>query len=258
MDFSPERALAAVSSSLPFERSGPAAIDRMRLLSITKFVERMREPREYRDVLLAVQRLAAHPDPIFRDFALRRATWLAEELQQLATGHIVFNGTETWRSAYEKILLSLDFADYRSVSWVRSEGYWRDLPGRQSMRLNYQLLDKGLRIERVLILGHSLWDGREDLPKPAIRRWIEDQHYRGISILLVRESYLQYEQDIFRDFGIYGDRATGEQELDEQSRTIRFTLRFDEASRRIANDRWERLQLFAFPYAEILDRANAG
>ena len=33
--------------------------------------------------------------------------------------------------------------------------------------------------------------------------------------------------DLLADFGIYGDRAVGTQELDEQSRTVRFTLSFD-------------------------------
>lgn len=215
-------------------------------------------PAEYRELIASIWKLSRHPDSVFRDFALRRATWVAEELQQLAGEEIVFQGTETWRSAYEKILLGLDFAEYRSVSWVRSEGYWHDLPGRQSMRLNYQLLDRGLRIERVLILSRKIWPYGHITPVPEIRRWIEDQHFRGIAVSLVHEADLSCEPEILRDFGIYGDRATGEQELDEDSRTKRFTLRFDEASRRIAGDHWERLQLFAIPYGEILDRANAG
>lgn len=224
---------------------------------LAKLFASFKAPKEYWDLLLAVRTLAEHPDPVFRDFALRRATWVAEELQLLGTGRIVFQGTETWRAAYEKILQSLNFSEYRSVSWVRSLNYWHDLPGRQSMRLNYQMLDKGLRIERILILGPDLWPYDEDLPRPRIRKWIEDQHYRGISVSLVSEAHLQYEPELFWDFGIYGDRVTGAQELDEQSRTIRFTLRFDAASIRLAADRWERLQLFVILYSEILDRSAA-
>jgi hypothetical protein len=46
---------------------------------------------------------------------------------------------------------------------------------------------------------------------------------------------------------IYGDRATGPQELDEKSHTLRFVLAFDETKIRQALDQWERLRLFASP-----------
>ena len=55
------------------------------------------------------------------------------------------------------------------------------------------------------------------------------------------------------DFGIYDNRATGVQELDEQSRTVRFQLSFVVSSVRLAQDRWTRLLLYAKPYAELLD-----
>ena len=48
------------------------------------------------------------------------------------------------------------------------------------------------------------------------------------------------------------------QELDEQSRTVRFELRFDEPGIRLATDRWERLKLYARPYSELLDQTALG
>jgi hypothetical protein len=73
-------------------------------------------------------------------------------------------------------------------------------------------------------------------------------------VSLVRETELGGEADLLCDFGIYGERATGIQELDEQSRTLRFLLLFDKPSIKLAQDRWARLALYATPYAELLAR----
>jgi hypothetical protein len=69
---------------------------------------------------------------------------------------------------------------------------------------------------------------------------------------LVRESEIGGEADLLCDFGIYGDRATGIQELDELSRTLRFMLLFDKQSIKLAQDRWARLSLYATAYADLL------
>lgn len=216
-----------------------------------------RTPCEYDDLREAVHRLVRYPDSILREFALRRVAAFVEELQQLAGGQIEFRDTETWRATYEQILQGLTSSLYRSVSWVKSHQYWQDLPGRQSMQLNYQMLDRGLRIERIFILSDHLWPLGEVLPEPRIRRWLEEQHYRGIAVSLARESDLWQEENLLRDFGIYGERATGEQEIDDESRTVRFTVRFDRPAIQRAGDRWERLQLFTTPYGELLDRTVA-
>lgn len=213
-----------------------------------------RVPPEYQEVLNAVKRLAEHPDPVFHEFALRRMAAVAEELRELASGEIVFHDTEAWRVCYERVLQSLDCSLYRSVSWVKSHGYWDDYPGRQSIQLNYQLIDRGLRIERIVILGSNSWSAQNQLPKPYVRHWIEEQHYRGVSMSLVLEGDLEGEPDLLHDFGIYGDRAIGEHEFDAESRTVRFSLRFDGPAIHLANDHWDRLQLFAIPYQDLLDR----
>lgn len=197
--------------------------------------------------------VAGREDAQFQELAMRRIAAFVEELRQLAGGRIEFANTETWHAAYERVLASLDGACYRSVSWVKSDDYWNDLPGRQSMQLNYALLAKGLAIERVLIIGWNLWPPESRLPSRSIRQWIEDQHYGGIAVRIVRESDLVNEPDLLRDFGIYGDRATGDQETDNDSRTMRFVLSFNSASIQLAQDRWERLLLFARPYDQILD-----
>lgn len=194
-------------------------------------------------------------DPIHRDFVELLLGRVTKELAELIQGRIEFSSTESWRSVYEKVLRSPDVNEYRSAAWVKTSDYWQDLPAQQSMKLNFELIDRGVRVERILIMGWHLWPPEARLPSSLVRRWIDDQHYRGIAISLVRENELLNEPDLLRDFGIYGHRATGEQELDEQSRTIRFILNFDQPSIRAAIDRWERLRLFSRPYSELLDQS---
>lgn len=81
---------------------------------------------------------------------------------------------------------------------------------------------------------------------------------RGIGLSLVRESEIAAEPDLLADFGIYGTRATGVHELDEQGRTLRFVLQFDLESLKLAADRWSRLALYASPYSDLLDRKPGG
>ena len=56
--------------------------------------------------------------------------------------------------------------------------------------------------------------------------------------------------------GLYGTRAVGIQELDERCRTIRFTLSFNDSDLQLARNRWERLELFAKPFRELLDQID--
>ena len=141
-----------------------------------------------------------------------------------------------------------------SVAWVKTDDYWQDQPGRHSMDLNFSLVGRGYRIERILIIRDDLWPDLQLLPLPELQPWIAEQHERGIVVSAVRESQLESEPDLIRDFGIYGDQAVGEQQLDERCRTQRFSLRFDRQARQVALERWHRLSLYAIPYADLLDR----
>ena len=119
-------------------------------------------------------------------------------------------------------------ASYQSVAWVKTRDYWQDRPGRQSMRLNYDLVRRGLRIERIVILRGDLWPEGEPLPSP--RRSVPGSTSSTTTASGSRWSASRRssrEPDLLADFGIYGDRAIGIQELDEQSRTLRFILHFD-------------------------------
>lgn len=207
---------------------------------------------QQQQLIAALQQAARVEDPLFRELAARKISSVIGEAQTLAAGEIVFHNTEAWRAAYERLLQELDFSTYYSVAWVRTSGYWRDQPGLRSIRLNYELLDQGLAIERILILPDDLWPGGAP-PSASIRTWIEEQHYRGVNVALVRQSDLFRESDLICDFGVYGTRATGEQLLDDRSRTIQFKLSFQPDAVRRARDRWDRLAVFSISCRQALD-----
>jgi len=206
----------------------------------------------------ALNSLASQNDPILRETASVRLAGVQEELRNLARGQIVFPATEGWRTVYEQILRSPDIRRYRSVAWLRNEDYWQDVPGRQSMQVNYDLLTQGVPIERILILCDYFWPVAAVRPASDICRWIDRQYTRGMWIGLVRESALESELDLLCDFGIYGSRAMGLLELDEQCRTTRFTFDFSPEGLRLTEARWKRLFMYAVSYADLLDRTPRG
>jgi hypothetical protein len=202
----------------------------------------------------ALTELAKQTDPILRASALLKLASVTEQVRALAEGRLVFSSTEAWRTVYEQLLQSPDIKKYRSVAWVKTRDYWQDQPGRQSMAANFDAAHRGTLIERIIILRDDLWNRGELLPSADIRPWIEEQHSHGLWITLVRESDIASEPDLLADVGIYGDRAVGVQELDERSRTVRFILSFDPQSIRLAQDRWQRLSVYAVPYRDLLDQ----
>jgi hypothetical protein len=200
-----------------------------------------------------ITQLSGQSDPLLRELALFKLSANAEEVESLARGTITFPATETWRTAYEKLLMTLTVKSYYSVAWVRSSDYWNDTPGRQSMQLNYDLAERGFHIERIHILPDHLWRWEDYRPAPEIMPWLDEQQQRRINVRLVREAHVLAEPDLLSDFAIYGNRATAVQELDEHSRTIRYVLSFDRINIRRALDRWDRLGLFAVSWADFLD-----
>ncbi len=214
-------------------------------------------PESCRELVAGLITSALHPDPVFRDLIASRVAQMTEQVRPWCHGELSYESTESWRTAYQAVLANPDITEYRSVAWVKTDDYWQDLPGQHAMDFNYALIDRGVKIERFLTLGWNLWSPELSLPNSSIRTWIEEQHYRGVQVSLVRESDLIGEAELLCDFGIYGNRATGRQELDDASRTISFTLSFDSAAIQLANERWSRLALFAIPYAQLLDRASA-
>jgi len=210
--------------------------------------------QQYQVISAALTALAQRTDPILRQIALLKLASVTEQIDGLAEGRIVFALTESWRTVYEDLLCSPDVRRYRSVAWVQHPEYWQDEPSKQSMRVNFEAVRRGVLVERIILLSDELWPAEESLPSPEILPWIEEQHNRGLWIGLVRESDLSREPDLLIDMGIYGDRAVGVQELDDCCRTLRFTLDVDPQAVQLADSRWKRIQLFARSFGSILDQ----
>lgn len=209
---------------------------------------------QYLAICQALTELAGKDDAILRQTALLKLASIVSQVQSLAGGTIVFSLTESWRSVYEQLLLSPDIRKYRSVGWVKTADYWQDQPGRQSMQVNFEAVHRGVHIERIVVLPHTLWPQGQLLPSPDILPWIEEQHNHGLWITLVREAHVTREPDLLGDFGIYGDRAVGVQELDAHSRTLRFTLEFSAQAVQLGEDRWRRISLYATSLRSLLDQ----
>jgi hypothetical protein len=210
--------------------------------------------QQYQEISQSLVAVAKTADPILRGVALLKFASVAEQINGLADGKVVFALTEEWRTVYEQLLRSPDIRHYRSVAWVESAEYWQDEPGRQSMRVNFEAVLGGLLVERVIVLRDELWPRDELLPSAAVRPWIEEQHNHGLWVVLVRESDLAREPDLLVDMGIYGDRAVGIQELDEHCRTLRFTLNVSSQAVQLADARWKRLLLYTRSFRSLLDQ----
>ncbi len=209
----------------------------------------------YRAVTESLLALSRNPDPIYREIALRQMDVLTRKAAAIASGTFVFEGTETWRLLYDQLLRSPGLHLYRSVAWVKRETYWQDEPGRKSMAVNFELHSaERLNIERIAIIADELWPTTEVWPTELLRQWLSEQHRRGIWIKFVRASALAKEPELIADLGIYGSRAVGFQELDEQCRTTRFTLTFQPERVTEAETRWNRLSVYAESFADYLDR----
>ena len=213
----------------------------------------------YKSLSQALAKISRTLDPIYRELALESLDETVRRVNALAIGLLIFEGTETWRLVYERLLRSPGLYQYRSVAWIQSAAYWQDEPGRKSMAVNFELQSSGdVTIERIAIIADALWPQGDVWPAETLRQWIHEQHMRGIRISFVRASAIVAEPELLADIGIYGCRAVGTQELDEQARTIRFRLLFDLNSVAAAEDRWNRLSVYSESFASYLDRYEVG
>jgi len=204
---------------------------------------------------LSLRATSGNQDPIYRELALERFRRLSDEAAAVAAGRIEFIGTEAWRRAYEQLLRSRGLYRYRSVAYARTPNYWQDEPGRQSMSVNYEMTENGLLIERVVIVPDAFWPVGEMEPVEPFAKWLDAQVRNGIWISVVRDSMLVGDPDLLTDFGLYGNRAVGFQQVDDQGRTVRFSLSFDFGELLAAERRWDRLAVYAIRYEKLLDRS---
>lgn len=209
----------------------------------------------YEQLAASLLTISTQPDVIYRALALEHLDDLVRRARLVAQGTFVFEGTETWRLVYERLLRSPGLHLYRSVAWVRTPDYWQDEPGRKSLAVNFELVEaQRLRIERIVILDDALWPQAETWPVEPVRQWLHEQYTRGIDVGFVRLSTLAHETDLLADCGLYGSRALGVQQLNERGQTERFTLLFDLQAVVDAEARWHRLAVYAESWRNYLDR----
>jgi hypothetical protein len=209
--------------------------------------------RVFRRIGDAFVSISEQTDPVLSSATATKLLLVAGELELMARGNIAFRETESWRTVYQQLLKSESMRSYRSVAWVKCSNYWQDAPGRQSIRDNYDAINRGVIIERIFILPRELWPAGELMPSESVMPWIMDQHNHRVWVMLCLESDIESEPDLPLDFGIYGDLAVGTQSLDEDCRTREFLLEFNAEAVKLAEERWQRLKLHATPLRTLLD-----
>lgn len=249
-------AALAVALGVPSGQSNPALpVELETPLLLARDEEVFARYRRMSGLLLKVTQ---NSDPLYREIALEHVDDLATRLTSIAAGTLVFEGTETWRILYERLLRSPGLYLYRSVSWIKGPGYWQDEPGRKSLLVNLELHEQEqLKIERIAIVADDLWKAGSSRAVEPIHGWLQQHVTSGIPLRVVRQSALVNEPDLIADIGIYGSRALGTQTLDDQCRTSRFVLSFDYPRVAEAEARWSRLEVYAESYGVHLDRTPA-
>jgi hypothetical protein len=184
-------------------------------------------------------------DNVFIDLVKSRLTEFRLQLTtELAMGTVSFRA-EAWRAPYRAILDQPDVKIYKSVAWVKSEDYWQDPAGKTSIQFNYELIQKGKEIERIFIVRDSVWNSIK------VKNWILEQRNKGIKVAVAKESHIPVEEDLLYDLGIYGNRAVGYQNIDDNCRTINFQLHFNKSRIEKAKELFEKLKTHTLTPSEL-------
>lgn len=184
-------------------------------------------------------------DEVFREEAsnVLREFYMRLE-NELSRGTITFRAELFW-PIYQKLLNQDDVKSYKSIAWVRSEDYWTNAAGRAIVDFNYELVTKGKSIERIFILPDKVWTNKR------VKRWIREQKNRGINVKIVKENSILPEEELRCDLGIYGERAVGYVQEDENCRILQFDLHFDKKEIDKANGIFEQLKTHALRAVEL-------
>ena len=92
----------------------------------------------------ALAELARQADPVLREVAPAEARLALRRGPLAGPRHRdVLRPPRRWRTVYERLLEQPGLGEYLSVAWVKTRDYWQDRPGRQSMRVNYDLVRGG-------------------------------------------------------------------------------------------------------------------
>lgn len=191
----------------------------------------------YEKSIIHLQKVINYDDSVYKDLFMQTLNDFNMEISRIASGIFVFRA-ESWRRPWQQLLSQKDVLFYYSVALVKCEQYWQDKPGKASIELNKEMASR-VDTKRIFIIRDAIWDNQN------IKKWISDQQNSKITVAVVRKSEIPSEEDLFHDFGIYGNRAVGYQFLDEQCNTTRFELHFDRETYMKTLDMFRKLELYA-------------
>ena len=193
--------------------------------------------RFYKNTLSHLNNAEQFKDKVYKDLFDQALDDFNMKLSRLATGVCEFRA-EAWRRPWRQLLSQKDVTSYYSTALVKSRNYWQDKPGKRSIEFNKAVASR-LKTKRIFIIWDEVWDDVD------IKRWIQDQQDNGIEVAVVRQTEIPTEEDLFHDFGIYGNRAVGYQFLDNDCSTMKFELHFDREMYEKTVNRFKNLELYA-------------
>ena len=196
----------------------------------------------YAETIDALEAVFSVTDGIFRELVKEEMNEFLHNLNNVWSSNSLLYRGELWRRPYRMILQQPDVMEYLSVAWIKSESYWQDEPGKESLIFNYELA-RSKRIHRLFIVPDSLWHSNQ------VKTLVGAHKANKIEVSLVKESGLPFE--LREDFGIYGQRAVGYQKTNERCETQEFELHFDQRAINIAHRRFDELLRFAIGDAEL-------
>jgi len=176
-------------------------------------------------------------DPLYQEMFRKKVRELLRQLADASRGCIEYAGGETWRKEWQLLLGHKRGTKYLSVAWVKSPEYWSDPAGQESFAF---CRTASLDTTRIYVLRDPCHDD------PEVCRMVLDDYGSKVKVFVVLEDVVKAsDEQLLADFGVYGTRAVGYQDLDDRCRTRTFKFYFDEEQCEAARERFNGLKLYA-------------
>lgn len=187
-------------------------------------------------------------DLIFKDLVHERFEDFYSSLYEYSRGHFRFNA-ESFRIHWRKLIESEEAKFYHSTALVNTPNYWQDGIGTKATTFTIEV-SKTKKVRKIFIINDKLWENA------SIKRWINDQKQqgknadkdKGLEVYVIKEKNIGKNEDVVYDFGIYGERAVGYQELLEVANNefrMTYNLYFSQEWIQLTKRRFDRLMEYA-------------
>lgn len=187
-------------------------------------------------------------DPTFVKLVNEEFQGFYANLYEYSIGHFKFDA-ESFRIYWRELIESDEASFYFSTALVNTPYYWRDGIGIEATNFTIKISEKK-KVKKIFILNDKLWEDANT------KTWIKDQKKRGenadlnkgVDVYVIKEKNIGKNEDIIFDFGIYGDRAVGYQELHEIADNefrMTYNLYFSKEKIQLTNIRFKKLMEYA-------------